>query len=100
MTARALFIIGPDKKLKLQILYPATTGRNMHEVLRVLDSLQLTAQHAVATPVGWNPGDKVMVVPKLSNEEAKEKLGDVEHIEVPSQKQYLRMVNDPSKRKV
>lgn len=96
LTARALFIIGPDKKLKLQILYPATTGRNLTEVLRVVDSLQLTATHKVATPVNWQHGEKVMVTPAVSNEEAQEKLGDISVVEVPSGKGYMRMVSDPS----
>ncbi|KAG7263344.1 hypothetical protein CRUP_027926 [Coryphaenoides rupestris] len=65
-----VFVIGPDKKLKLSILYPATTGRNFNEILRVIDSLQLTAQQKVATPVNWKPGDKVMVIPSLSEAEA------------------------------
>lgn len=96
LTARALFIIGPDKKLKLQILYPATTGRNMAEVLRVVDSLQLTMKHSVATPSGWQNGQDVMVVPSLSDEDAKAKLGDMKVEEVPSGKKYLRLVADPS----
>uniref|UniRef100_A0A671V3R9 Peroxiredoxin-6 n=1 Tax=Sparus aurata TaxID=8175 RepID=A0A671V3R9_SPAAU len=70
LTARCVFVVGPDKKLKLSILYPATTGRNFDELLRVIDSLQLTAQKKVATPVDWKPGDKVMVIPSLSEAEA------------------------------
>ncbi|KAK2835801.1 hypothetical protein Q5P01_016285 [Channa striata] len=70
LTARCVFVIGPDKKMKLSILYPATTGRNFDELLRVIDSLQLTAQQKVATPVDWKPGDKVMVVPSISEAEA------------------------------
>jgi len=72
LTARAVFIIGPDKKLKLSILYPATTGRNFHEILRVIDSLQLTATKKVATPVDWRSGDDCMVLPSLSKDAALE----------------------------
>jgi alkyl hydroperoxide reductase subunit AhpC len=69
-TVRSLFIIGPDKKVKLTITYPASTGRNFHEVLRVVDSLQLTAKHSVATPADWSSGQDVIVVPAISTEEA------------------------------
>ena len=68
--ARAVFIIGPDKKLKLSILYPATTGRNFDEIIRVIDSLQLTANYRVATPANWKQGDKCMVTPAVTAEEA------------------------------
>jgi len=71
LTCRAVFVIGADKKLKLSILYPATTGRNFDEILRVIDSLQLTATKKVATPVDWKAGGECMVVPSLSPEEAK-----------------------------
>ena len=69
-TVRSLFIIGPDKKVKLTITYPASTGRNFHEVLRVIDSLQLTARHSVATPADWTSGEDVIVVPAITTEEA------------------------------
>ena len=69
-TVRSLFIIGPDKKIKLFITYPASTGRNFVEVLRVIDSLQLTANHSVATPANWKKGEKVIVVPAVSTEDA------------------------------
>ncbi len=69
-TVRSLFIIGPDKKLKLSITYPASTGRNFVEVLRVIDSLQLTAEYSVATPADWKKGDDVIVVPSVSTEDA------------------------------
>ncbi|MFT5733552.1 MAG: alkyl hydroperoxide reductase subunit AhpC [Planctomycetota bacterium] len=72
-TVRSVFLIGPDKKVKLTITYPAGTGRNFDEVLRVVDSLQLTAQHKVATPANWKPGEDVIIVPTLSDEEAKAK---------------------------
>ena len=73
MTVRSVYVIGPDKKIKMSLQYPASTGRNFDEILRALDSLQLTAQHQVATPVDWKDGDDVSIVPALSNDEAKEK---------------------------
>ncbi|ETE65982.1 Peroxiredoxin-6, partial [Ophiophagus hannah] len=91
LTARVVFIFGPDKKLKLSILYPATTGRNFDEILRVLDSLQLTAVKKVATPVDWKSGDQVMVVPSVSDEEAKKLFpGGICTKQLPSGKNYLR----------
>jgi len=72
-TVRSVFVIGPDKKVKLMITYPASTGRNFDEILRVIDSLQLTAGYSVATPVNWKDGDDVIIVPSLSDEAAKEK---------------------------
>ncbi|TNM87465.1 hypothetical protein fugu_005686 [Takifugu bimaculatus] len=91
LTARCVFVIGPDKKLKLSILYPATTGRNFDELLRVIDSLQLTAQKKVATPVDWKPGDKVMVIPSLSDAEAAALFpSGVTTKPMPSGKSYLR----------
>lgn len=96
LTCRAVFVIGPDKKLKLSILYPATTGRNFNEILRAIDSLQLTAKQKVATPVDWQPGDKVMVVPSLSLEDAKAAFPKgVEVRDVPSGKGYLRFTPNP-----
>ena len=86
-----MFIIGPDKRLKLSLLYPASTGRNFSEILRVIDSLQLTANHSVATPVNWTSGDKCMVLPTLSDDQAKEKFGSFDVVEVPSKKPYMRM---------
>jgi 1-Cys peroxiredoxin 6 len=94
LTCRAVFVIGPDKKLKLSILYPATTGRNFDEILRVIDSLQLTARQKVATPVDWKPGDKCMVVPTLSADDAKKLFPNLEVKAVPSGKQYLRFTPD------
>jgi alkyl hydroperoxide reductase subunit AhpC len=70
-TVRCVFVIGPDKKIKLMIVYPMTTGRNFHEVLRVIDSLQLTANHKVATPVNWEPGEDVIIVASVTDDEAK-----------------------------
>jgi alkyl hydroperoxide reductase subunit AhpC len=70
-TVRSVFVVGPDKKIKLMLTYPMSTGRNFDEVLRVLDSMQLTAKHKVATPVNWKPGDDVIIVPSVSNDEAK-----------------------------
>jgi alkyl hydroperoxide reductase subunit AhpC len=72
-TVRSVFIIGPDKKVKLMITYPASTGRNFHELLRVIDSLQLTSQYSVATPVNWEYGQDCIIVPALSDEQANEK---------------------------
>jgi thioredoxin-dependent peroxiredoxin len=72
-TVRTVFVIGPDKKIKLMLTYPMSTGRNFNEVLRALDSIQLTAQKQVATPVNWNKGDDVIILPSVSNEEAKKK---------------------------
>ena len=72
-TVRTVFVIGPDKKIKLMLVYPMSTGRNFDEVLRVLDSIQLTAKHKVATPVNWKHGDDVIILPAVSDEEAKQK---------------------------
>jgi alkyl hydroperoxide reductase subunit AhpC len=92
-TVRSVFIIGPDKKVKLMITYPASTGRNFDEVLRVIDSLQLTAGYSVATPVNWKDGDDVIIVPSLSDEAAKEKFpGGWKTV-----KPYLRVVPQPNK---
>ena len=90
-TIRSVFVIGPDKKVKLMITYPMSTGRNFDEVLRVLDSCQLTAKHKVATPVNWNQGDDVIIVPAVSNDEAKEKYPDGWE----SPKPYIRIVSQP-----
>lgn len=91
-TVRSVFVIGPDKKIKLTLTYPASTGRNFAEILRVIDSLQLTAKHQVATPVNWQHGDDVIIVPALSDEAAKEKFpGGWTTV-----KPYLRVVKQPS----
>ena len=90
-TVRKLFVIGPDKRVKLTLTYPMTTGRNFHEVLRVLDSIQLTASHQVATPADWKQGEDVIIVPSVSNEEAEEKYPQG----WSSPKPYLRIVSQP-----
>jgi alkyl hydroperoxide reductase subunit AhpC len=91
-TVRNVFVIGPDKKVKLVLVYPMTTGRNFDEVLRVIDSLQLTAKHKVSTPVNWKHGDNVIIAGSVSNDEAKELWPD--GWEEP--KPYIRIVPDPS----
>ena len=90
-TVRTVFVIGPDKKIKLMLVYPMTTGRNFDEVLRVLDSMQLTAKHQVATPVNWKPGNNVIIVPAVSNEEAAKKYPAGWNTVLP----YLRVVAQP-----
>ncbi|MEM9443186.1 MAG: peroxiredoxin [Pseudomonadota bacterium] len=90
-TVRTVYVIGPDKKIKLMISYPMSTGRNFDEILRVLDSLQLTAKHQVATPVNWKNGDDVIIVPAVSDEDAKAKFP--EGWKAP--KPYLRIVAQP-----
>ena len=92
-TVRSVFVIGPDKKIKLQLTYPMTTGRNFNEILRVLDSMQLTAVHKVATPVNWQNGEDVIIVPAVSDEEAKEKYPEGWKTIKP----YLRVVAQPAK---
>jgi alkyl hydroperoxide reductase subunit AhpC len=92
LTVRSVFVIGPDKKVKLMITYPASTGRNFDEILRVIDSLQLTAKHQVATPVDWTSGQDVIIVPALSNEDAKKKFpGGWKEV-----KPYLRVTAQPT----
>ena len=93
LTVRSVFVIGPDKKVKLTLTYPASTGRNFDELLRVIDSLQLTAQHSVATPANWKDGDDCIVVPALSDEEANEKFPKG----FTSVKPYLRITPQPNK---
>ncbi|WP_420391377.1 peroxiredoxin [Acuticoccus sp.] len=91
MTVRSVFVVGPDKKVKLSMNYPASTGRNFDEILRVIDSLQLTAEHKVATPVNWRHGDDVIIVPAVSDEEAKQTYPDGWRAPRP----YLRIVPQP-----
>ena len=90
-TVRNVFVIGPDKKVKLILVYPMTTGRNFDEVLRVIDSLQLTAKYKVSTPVNWQPGEDVIIAGSVSNDQAKELFGSWE-----SPKPYIRIVPQPS----
>jgi thioredoxin-dependent peroxiredoxin len=90
-TVRNVFVIGPDKKIKLILVYPMTTGRNFDEVLRVIDSLQLTAQHKVATPVNWQQGDDVIIAGSVSDDQAREIFGDWE-----APRPYIRIVPQPA----
>ncbi len=89
-TVRTVFIVGPDKKVKLSLTYPMTTGRNFDEILRALDSIQLTAQHQVATPAGWTQGEDVIVTPAVSDEDAEARFGGFERV-LP----YLRKTKQP-----
>ena len=93
MTVRSVFIVGPDNKVKLTLTYPASTGRNFQELIRVIDSLQLTATHSVATPADWKDGDDVIVVNSINDEDAKKKFpkGFV------AKKPYLRVTPQPNK---
>ena len=90
-TVRSVFVVGPDDTIKLTLTYPAATGRNFDEVLRVIDSLQLTAGQGLATPVDWTQGDRVIVTPAVSDEDAKERFDNFE-----AQRPYLRYVDDPT----
>jgi alkyl hydroperoxide reductase subunit AhpC len=90
-TVRTVFVVGPDKKIKLMLIYPMTTGRNFDEVLRVLDSIQLTSKHKVATPVNWKQGDDVIIVPAVSNDEAQKQYP----AGWKTLKPYLRVVAQP-----
>lgn len=89
-TVRTVFVVGPDKKIKLTLAYPMSTGRNFDEVLRVIDSMQLTAKHKVATPVNWKDGEDVIILPSVAEEEAKERFGTWK-----APKPYLRIVPQP-----
>ena len=89
-TVRTVYVIGPDKVIKLMLIYPMTTGRNFDEVLRVIDSMQLTARHKVATPANWKQGEDVIITPAVSNEEAAEKFPGFTTI-----KPYLRTTSQP-----
>lgn len=89
-TVRSVFVIGPDKKIKLSLTYPMTTGRNFDELLRAIDSIQLTANHQVATPANWKQGEDVIITPAVSNEDARERFGEYETV-LP----YLRKTRQP-----
>ena len=91
-TVRTVFVIGPDRLIKGMIAYPMTTGRNVDEILRLVDSAQLTAQHKVATPANWRQGENVIITPAVSDEEAKEKFPQGWDAPLP----YLRIVSQPS----
>jgi thioredoxin-dependent peroxiredoxin len=93
VTVRSVFVIGPDKKVKLTITYPQSTGRNFDEILRVIDSLQLTAKYQVATPVNWKQGEDVVIIPAVSDEAAKEKFPQGWNAPRP----YLRLTPQPNK---
>ena len=93
LTVRSVYIIGPDKKIKLTLTYPASAGRNFDEILRVLDSLQLTANHSVATPVNWKDGEDVIIVPSVTDAQAKEKFPKG----FKTVKPYLRITPQPNK---
>jgi alkyl hydroperoxide reductase subunit AhpC len=93
MTVRSVFVIGPDKKVKLTLTYPASTGRNVDEIIRVLDSLQLTAEYKVATPVNWSDGQDVIIVPAVSDDEAKERFPKG----YTAVKPYLRITPQPNR---
>ena len=93
LTVRSVFVVGPDKKVKLTLTYPASTGRNFAELLRVIDSLQLTSKYSVATPVNWQDGDDCIIVPSISDEEAKTKFPAGWRADKP----YLRVTPQPNK---
>ncbi|XP_026469326.1 peroxiredoxin-6-like [Ctenocephalides felis] len=96
MTARAVFIVDPNKKLRLSILYPATTGRNFDEILRVIDSLQLTDQNLVATPADWKAGQECMILPTVKQEDIPSLFPKgMSMYNVPSGKKYMRLTPDP-----
>ncbi|HVC26347.1 MAG TPA: redoxin domain-containing protein, partial [Acidimicrobiales bacterium] len=93
LTVRSVFVIGPDKKVKLTITYPASTGRNFQEILRVIDSLQLTSGYSVSTPVNWTDGDDVIIAPAISDEDAKERFPKGFRTVKP----YLRFTPQPNR---
>ena len=93
LPSRSLHVVGPDKRVRLSFLYPATTGRNMDEVLRVLDSLHKAANHPVATPANWRPGERVVVAPNVTDDEARRLFPGCETKDLPSGKNYLRFTD-------
>jgi alkyl hydroperoxide reductase subunit AhpC len=92
LTVRSVFVVGPDNKVKLTLTYPASTGRNFDELLRVIDSLQLTSEHAVATPADWKDGEDVIIGTSVTDEEAKKKFPGFQ-----AKKPYLRVVPQPGR---
>mmetsp|Transcript_19030 Transcript_19030/g.24560 ORF Transcript_19030/g.24560 Transcript_19030/m.24560 type:complete len:228 (-) Transcript_19030:65-748(-) len=96
LTVRSVFIVDPDKVVKLELAYPATTGRNFYEILRCIDSLQLTFDGSLATPVNWKRGDDCVISPKISTEDAKQKYEKMTEVTLPSEKPYLRFTPDPN----
>lgn len=95
LTVRAVFFIDPQKRLRLSILYPASTGRNFDELLRVLDSMQLSDEYMLATPEGWNNGSPCMIEPKVGSEEANKLYSSINTLQLPSGKGYMRVVDQP-----
>ena len=91
LTVRSVYVVGPDNKIKLSLTYPASTGRNFQELLRVIDSLQLTAKHSVATPADWKQGEDVIITTAVSDDDAKERFGEFD-----AKKPYLRLTKQPS----
>ena len=91
-----MFVIGPDQKVKLILVYPTAVGRNFDEIFRCIDGLQLAAKYPIATPVNWTPGQKVMIQPSCSDADAIAKVGEFETATLPSGKKYIRMAADPS----
>eukprot|EP00210_Caulerpa_lentillifera_P008289 g7910.t1 len=96
VTCRAVALIGPDKRLKLSMLYPVSTGRNLNEIIRIIDSIQIHKNHGVLTPVNWTPGEKCMVATEMDDETAKDKYGAITTTSMSSGKNYMRCVDDPS----
>ena len=97
-TVRKVFVVGPDHKIKLQLIYPTAVGRNFAEIFRVIDALQLAAQYPIATPVNWTPGCDVMIQPTVSDADAEAKFPGFKRTAVPSGKSYIRFTADPSKK--
>jgi len=94
-TVRKVFVLGPDRRIKLQLIYPTAVGRNFTEILRVIDALQLAAKFPIATPVNWNKGQNVMIQPSVSDADAEAKFPGFQRTAVPSGKGYIRFTKDP-----